>query len=116
MGSGNRVVAKGGRHSKYHITVPEEMLTLPAHTTDKSPPDSRSSARSGGEGFRFKRRNRYQSFHKRSDAAVCRHRSHVLYLPMDDRDEALKKNCRSTVSDSRCDHQGDSRHRDHPIL
>ena len=37
IGSGNRVVAKGGRlDSKYHITVPEEMWTLPAHTTDKS--------------------------------------------------------------------------------
>lgn len=37
MGSGNRVVAKGGRlDSKYRITVPEEMWTPPAHTTDKS--------------------------------------------------------------------------------
>lgn len=37
IGSGNRVVAKGGRlDSKYRITIPEEMWTPPAHTTDKS--------------------------------------------------------------------------------
>lgn len=37
MGSGNRMVAKGGRlDSKFRITVPEEMWTPPAHTTDKS--------------------------------------------------------------------------------
>lgn len=37
LGSGNRVVAKGGRlDAKYRITVPEEMWTPPAHTTDRS--------------------------------------------------------------------------------
>lgn len=37
LGSGNRVLAKDGRlDSKYRITVPEEMWTPPALTTDKS--------------------------------------------------------------------------------
>lgn len=37
LGRGNRVLAKGGRFdSKYRITVPEEMWTPPALTTDKS--------------------------------------------------------------------------------
>ena len=37
LGSGNRVLAKGGRlDPKYRITVPEEMWTSPALTTDKS--------------------------------------------------------------------------------
>ena len=37
VGHGNRVLAKGGRlDSKYRITVPEEMWTPPAPTTDKS--------------------------------------------------------------------------------
>jgi hypothetical protein len=37
LGSGNRVLARGGRlDPKYHITVPEEMWTPPALTTDKS--------------------------------------------------------------------------------
>ena len=37
LGRGNRVLAKGGRlDSKYRITVPEEMWTPPALTTDRS--------------------------------------------------------------------------------
>lgn len=37
LGSGNRVVARGGRlDTKYHLTVPEEMWTQVAPTTDKS--------------------------------------------------------------------------------
>jgi hypothetical protein len=37
LGRGNRVLAKGGRlDQKYRITVPEEMWTPPALTTDKS--------------------------------------------------------------------------------
>ncbi|RWM05641.1 type IV toxin-antitoxin system AbiEi family antitoxin domain-containing protein [Mesorhizobium sp.] len=37
LGSGNRVLAKGGKlDPKYRITVPEEMWTPPARTTDKS--------------------------------------------------------------------------------
>ncbi|MET3522097.1 hypothetical protein EN858_00110 [Mesorhizobium sp. M4B.F.Ca.ET.215.01.1.1] len=37
LGSGNRVLAKDGRlDSKYRITIPEEMWTAPALTTDKS--------------------------------------------------------------------------------
>ncbi|MGX5802617.1 type IV toxin-antitoxin system AbiEi family antitoxin domain-containing protein [Bradyrhizobium sp. Arg314] len=37
LGSGNRVLAKGGRlDTRYRITVPEEMWTPPAHTTGKS--------------------------------------------------------------------------------
>ncbi|MGD9924792.1 MAG: type IV toxin-antitoxin system AbiEi family antitoxin domain-containing protein [Parvibaculaceae bacterium] len=37
LGSGNRVLARGGRlDPKYRITVPEEMWTQPALTTDKS--------------------------------------------------------------------------------
>ncbi|ANN58701.1 hypothetical protein A9174_19425 [Mesorhizobium loti NZP2037] len=37
LGSGNRVLARGGRlDPKYRITVPEEMWTSPALTTDKS--------------------------------------------------------------------------------
>lgn len=37
LGRGNRVLAKGGRlDPKYRITVPEEMWTPPALTTDKS--------------------------------------------------------------------------------
>lgn len=37
LGSGNRMLAKGGRlDAKYRITVPEDMWTPPAPTTDKS--------------------------------------------------------------------------------
>ncbi|WP_258119992.1 type IV toxin-antitoxin system AbiEi family antitoxin [Mesorhizobium onobrychidis] len=37
LGSGNRVLARGGRlDTKYHITVPEDMWTQVAPTTDKS--------------------------------------------------------------------------------
>jgi hypothetical protein len=37
LGSGNRVLARGGRlDPKYRITIPEEMWTPPARTTDKS--------------------------------------------------------------------------------
>jgi hypothetical protein len=37
LGSGNRVLARGGRlDPKYRITIPEEMWTPLAPTTDKS--------------------------------------------------------------------------------
>jgi hypothetical protein len=37
LGSGNRMLVRGGRlDARYKITVPEEMWTPPAHTTDKS--------------------------------------------------------------------------------
>ncbi|WP_141105711.1 type IV toxin-antitoxin system AbiEi family antitoxin domain-containing protein [Rhizobium sp. R693] len=37
LGSGNRMLVKGGKlDTKYMITVPEDMWTLPAPTTDKS--------------------------------------------------------------------------------
>jgi hypothetical protein len=37
LGSGNRVLVKGGKlDAKYLITVPQDMRTPPPHTTDKS--------------------------------------------------------------------------------